>query len=379
MSLTSIRILLIDDEESDYLMTRTLLGRIEGTQMEVEWASSFEEGLARLTDVRHDVCLLDYFLEDRNGTDLLRLARSRGVRTPVILLTGKGSRDVDLEAMRAGAVDYLQKGGDDPWALERAIRYAVERHRAQEELRRSEERHRGMFDHLPLGLYRVTAEGDYMEANPSLIRMLEYPDRRTLREVHARNFFVSSLDRIRFQQILDDHGVVLGFESELRTSGGRPIRVRNTARVHRGPAGRVEYVEGSVEEVEGGPSERAPDADAAAFRTLLDHAPTSVLLVEPGGQVRAVSAHFAALVGSDAESLRSRALWELFEVADQAEVARTVEEFTGWEVAHRTLRAGLPSRSGEHLQVVLDLHPVTRRGGALEAVLVFLSHPSPPT
>lgn len=102
-----------------------------------------------LAERRHDVCLLDYFLDRGTGVDLLEQARSQAIRTPIILLTGKGRRDVDLQAMKSGAADYLVKGTGDAEALERSLRYAVERHRAQKALRQSEERHRGMFDHPP--------------------------------------------------------------------------------------------------------------------------------------------------------------------------------------------------------------------------------------
>src|SRR5690606_16479820 len=123
------------------------------------------------------------------GLDLVREAKERRVRAPMIMLTGRGTREVDLEAMRAGAADYLVKGRIDPDALERSIRYALERRRAQEALRDSEERHRGMFDHLPIGLYRATPGGEFMDANPALVRILGYPDPQTLRDVHSRNLF----------------------------------------------------------------------------------------------------------------------------------------------------------------------------------------------
>ena len=68
----------------------------------------------------HDVYFLDYFLEDRTGLDLLKQARDRGITAPIILLTGRGSRAVDMEAMELGASDYLVKGLIDPDAPSQA-------------------------------------------------------------------------------------------------------------------------------------------------------------------------------------------------------------------------------------------------------------------
>jgi signal transduction histidine kinase len=84
---------------------------------------------------RHDVYLLDYRLGQRTGVDLMREAVERGCAGPIILLTGQGDRATDMEAMKAGAADYLIKGQLDAPLLERSIRYAIERHRDRQALR----------------------------------------------------------------------------------------------------------------------------------------------------------------------------------------------------------------------------------------------------
>jgi PAS domain S-box-containing protein len=371
MTPTSIRILLIDDEESAFLMTRALLDQIPDTRMELEWAPSFQEGLDRVSEERHDVCLLDYFLGEQTGIELLRAARSRGVRTPIILLTGKGSREVDLEAMREGAVDYLQKGITDPEPMERALRYAVERHRAQEELRRSEERHRGMFDHLPLGLFRVSAEGEYMEANPALIRILEFPGRDEIRRV-AHDYFVSPGDREEFFETLTDHGVIVGFESALRTSSGRPIRVRNSARVHRGPGGRIEYLEGSVEDVTGRiPAEGTQD-EADAFRALLEEGSAPIAFTDSEGRVRALSRGLRELLGRRRPAPGDQAVWDIFHPDAAADVARDVDELTGGDRDHTERRIRLVDSRGAICWCRVTGIPVATRDGIRTGALFHL-------
>ena len=374
MNRSTLRVLLIDDEESDFLMTQALLGQLEGPTPEVEWASTFDQGLKLLAERRHDVCLLDYFLDRGTGVDLLEQARSQAIRTPIILLTGKGSRDVDLQAMKSGAADYLVKGTGDAEALERSLRYAVERHRAQEALRQSEERHRGMFDHLPLGLYRVTEEGEYIEANPALIRALEFPPKEMLGQVHARNFFVSPRDRERFLDLLREHGVVLGFESGLRTSSGRAVRIRNTARAHRGPSGVVEYVEGTVEDVSSDRPARETAAEAAAFRALRDSQSLGVLFADVGGRV--VDANRAALsfLGTDSRQAQGTSLWDLFEPEDGVRIAAAVEAVTSHaqgsissDVRLPPEGRGLGPRAGQ-----ATLFSVPGGGGESDAILVLI-------
>lgn len=130
-----ITILLIEDDEDDYVITRDLLAEIEVQQFQLDWASSYEEGWHLLQQQRHDVYLVDYILGSRNGLDLLHDAVQAGCKPPIILLTGQSDPSVDLAAMKAGAADYLVKGKMDASLLERSIRYAIERYRVLEELR----------------------------------------------------------------------------------------------------------------------------------------------------------------------------------------------------------------------------------------------------
>lgn len=125
------RILLVEDDEEDYLITRGLLGEIQTWRVKLEWVSSFEAGLEQIEGRRHDVCLIDYRLGARDGLELLRSATERGCGAPMILLTGLDDHEIDMAAMKAGAADYLCKARIDAELLERSIRYALEHHRAQ--------------------------------------------------------------------------------------------------------------------------------------------------------------------------------------------------------------------------------------------------------
>jgi signal transduction histidine kinase len=134
----TIKVLLIEDDEDDYILTRQLLSEVKGGHYDLEWASSYEEGLKVAGQLKHHVCLVDYRLGARSGVELIREARESGLTTPMILLTGQGNHEVDVEAIEAGATDYLVKDETHASRLERTIRYAVElnteRSRAEEAL-----------------------------------------------------------------------------------------------------------------------------------------------------------------------------------------------------------------------------------------------------
>lgn len=119
-----IRVLLIDDDEDDYLLTRDLISELGG-RYSLDWIASYEEGLEAICTETHDVILLDYRLGTRSGIELLREAQAHRCSGPIILLTGQGQSRTDLEALDAGADDYLEKSGLTAAILERSIRYAL--------------------------------------------------------------------------------------------------------------------------------------------------------------------------------------------------------------------------------------------------------------
>jgi PAS domain S-box-containing protein len=126
MKIEMIKVLLIEDDEDDYILTRDLLSEIRSGKYELDWAPSYEAGLKVAGMLEHHVCLVDYRLGERSGVQLIREARELGITTPMVLLTGQGNHDVDVEAIEAGATDYLIKDETQASRLERTIRYAVQ-------------------------------------------------------------------------------------------------------------------------------------------------------------------------------------------------------------------------------------------------------------
>ncbi|GHO81159.1 hypothetical protein KSD_89300 [Ktedonobacter sp. SOSP1-85] len=132
MTIPIIRILLIEDDEEDFILLRKHLSRILGVRYELEWETSYIHGLTRmLEDTQHDLCMLDYRLGAHNGIELLTEARERGYVRPIVLLTGATEGEIDIQALQAGADDYIDKGHLQGELLHRIIRYAIERKKAE--------------------------------------------------------------------------------------------------------------------------------------------------------------------------------------------------------------------------------------------------------
>jgi diguanylate cyclase (GGDEF)-like protein len=131
-----IRLLLIEDSEEDYRRACALLDAARHVSFVIEWAQSAKDALMRLGAGVFDVCLVDQGLPDGAGLELVRAAHDRGFRTPVVMLTGCSTLELDLEAEALGVSAFLDKSRIDATLLERTIRYALARHRQAERLNR---------------------------------------------------------------------------------------------------------------------------------------------------------------------------------------------------------------------------------------------------
>jgi diguanylate cyclase (GGDEF)-like protein/PAS domain S-box-containing protein len=136
-----INVLLVEDDEDDYLITREMLAAQERVRFSVDWCADFRTGLDSILQQRHDVYVIDYRLGAHTGLELVREGFSSGVRAPVIMLTGETNYEIDLEATQLGVTDFLVKHELDSTMLERSIRYAISHYRATCELAFSEQRY----------------------------------------------------------------------------------------------------------------------------------------------------------------------------------------------------------------------------------------------
>ena len=317
----TIRALLIDDDQGDFVVTKGLLSQITHPTIELDWVPTFEEGHDAIANGGYDIYLVDYFLEDRTGLDLLREAARHHLQAPVIMLTGRGSHEVDIEAMQAGAADYLVKGQIEPEDLERSIRYALDRMEAERARKRRAPS--GFKRRAPS---RCTPEGEFLDANPALVRILGYPDPASLKSLYASTFYVSDEDAEMFEARLKEFGIVRGFETRVRGVDGRTIRLRNTARIHRDTDGNVSYVEGIIEDVSRERRSLSLNQEAARYRALYECDHVAILTLDPSGEIQDVNPAFRAPSGYGEDELSSVEYAEFFEEGDRAEVCLQLEE-----------------------------------------------------
>jgi PAS domain S-box-containing protein len=174
---SQIKVLLVDDDQDSYILTRHQLSKIPGGNFSIDWASSYDAGLEQIQKGTHDVYLLDYRLGGKTGLDLLREALAAGCKAPIIMLTSENPQ-VDAEAMKLGAADFLSKDKLDSALLERSIRYSVKHFNTLRALRESEARLASFMHHVPCAVFIKNLQGRYVFVN----EMCEKVFRRRLEE-----------------------------------------------------------------------------------------------------------------------------------------------------------------------------------------------------
>ena len=248
-----VKLLLVDDAvfARDFLLS--LLAEVD-SRIELSWRSDYVTGLEALLSGEFDVCLMDYQLGERSGLDLLREAKSKGARLPIIMLTGHGSPELDLEAMHAGAADYLVKGDFTAVSLDRIVRYLLERTRAEDARRDSEERYALAMEGSNDGLWdwRVGEKGIHFSSRWK--RILGYEPAELPDQLNSWFDRVHEDDRFRLTSDFDGHlrdTTTPHFENEhrLKHKDGTWRHVLVRGKAVRDERGRATRMAGSLTDV----------------------------------------------------------------------------------------------------------------------------------
>jgi diguanylate cyclase (GGDEF)-like protein/PAS domain S-box-containing protein len=193
----TVRLLIVEDDEDDYLITSDLLAGQSRVRFVINWASDYEAGLAEIRAQRHDVYLVDYRLGDRTGLELIRVGFANRPVAPVIMLTGLPVAEIDLEAAALGATDFLTKQGLGGEELADSIRHAINHQKAERHALAARSPEDGIWD------WDITANRIY--SSPRLNSLLGYP--KEALEVDPDLWFglVAPEDVSRLRSAIDAH------------------------------------------------------------------------------------------------------------------------------------------------------------------------------
>src|SRR5438477_2088939 len=246
------KILLIEHDPGFTRVVGDMLGRTRELVAEMRSAPGLKDGLSVLARDVFDLVMLDVCVPDGAGLANVSLIKAEAPEIPVIVAGDLDNETVAVEAVQAGAQDYLVKSQLTPGWLERSIRNAIERHRLDMALLSAEEKYHGIFDNLVEGIFQTSPDGRYMMANAALARIYGYasPEEliRNLTNIGER-LYVQKGRREEFVRIMQQHDTITGFESQIYRKDGTVIWISENCRAMRSPNGQLLYYEGTVEDV----------------------------------------------------------------------------------------------------------------------------------
>jgi PAS domain S-box-containing protein len=188
----------------------------------------------------------------------------------------------------------IKKDGEERWlemyvtvieyngkpAIQASFLDITDRQEADIKLQESEARYRGLFDELPIGLYRTSTEGDIIDANPALIKLLGAEDKETLLKMNASDFYVNRREREQYEAKLGKESIVTGHDVEFKRLDGKVIWVHDTFRAIRDESGTIHYYEGSLEDItERVQAEQALMERERRYRALFEHTNDAVFII----------------------------------------------------------------------------------------------------
>jgi len=138
-----IHVLLVEDNPGDARLVFELVGEVDPAGFEINHVSRLSEAMSFLESGEQDIVLLDLSLPDAHGLRTVKEILSHFPALPIVVLSGMDDEDIAVQAVQAGAQDYLVKGMGDGNLLIRSLRYSIERKQTEERLS-----YLAQFDHL---------------------------------------------------------------------------------------------------------------------------------------------------------------------------------------------------------------------------------------
>jgi PAS domain S-box-containing protein len=176
------------------------------------------------------------------------------------------------------------------------------------ELKAVEAQFRHLFESVPVGIFRTKpGVGEILDANPALVKILGFPDEELLRKRKASSFYINPDDRRRWEKQIAEEEVIRGFETQFQRLDGRIIWVRLSSRAIRNHTGKVEFYEGTMEDItERKHAQQALAASEERYRLFFENISDVILHIDPQLRLVDVSPSIEKHLGYNPDDLKGK-------------------------------------------------------------------------
>jgi phosphoserine phosphatase RsbU/P len=311
-----MKILLIEHDPGFARYVGEMLGQSRELSAEMRPAADLRAGLSELRTDAFDAVLLDICVPDGAGLGSIPLIKTQAPQLPIIAAGDADDEILALEAVHAGAQDYLVKSQLTPAWLERSLRYAIERHRLDRALLEAEEKYHSVFDHLVEGIFQTTPEGRYVMANAALARIYGYASAEELIQGLTdigRRLYVEAGRRDEFIRLMQEHDTITDFESAIYRKDGSMIWISENCRAIRDVRGRLLYFEGTVEDItQRRQTEESLRASEALYHSLVETLPQNILRKDLQGRFTFANQQFCRILGRSLADIVGKTDFDFF-------------------------------------------------------------------
>jgi PAS domain S-box-containing protein len=332
MNREPIHILLVESSAThSEIIRKSIESGTEQAQLTV--VQRLSEARVHLNESNPDLAIIALHLTDGKGIELLPEDKETAAY-PVVIMTNRGDEQAAVEAMKAGALDYVVKSpatmADMPHLIERSLRewsHITERRRAKKELQDSEEKLRSFFESAASGMAIVSPEGKALKVNPTFCRISGYSDS----EVLKKNILEVTHpdDRAQTQRLYGElrsgHRRVIDYEKRYLCKDGSVTWGHATVASVFGPDDTLKYFAANVQDItERKQAEEALRQSEQKFRTVFNNAAAGMVTLSPGGQFLGVNDAFCNFIDYSGDEL-SRL--QVPDITHPADLERTEENY----------------------------------------------------
>ena len=201
----TIRVLYAEHNQADVDLTLRYLKKV-APHIRTDVVSLGATVLNRLSTAeqrKYDLLLLDYRLPGMNALEVVKEINQAGINIPIILTTGHGDEEIALQALKLGAHDYVVKSEGYLLRLPSILENAV----YQKRLADQESRYRTLFQNIPIGLFNLKTDWQYVDANPTLIEMFGFESLDDFQSQNPEEMFSDPADLESLIRELEEFGI----------------------------------------------------------------------------------------------------------------------------------------------------------------------------
>ena len=282
-------ILVVDDHEDNLILVSIILQSM-GNNNIIE-AQYGELAIQKAIDTIPDLILLNIILPDISGFEVFETLKNneKTKNIPVIFLSAKTDKTDITKSFALGAADYITKPFNEA-ELKARVGIHLELRKSKNTLIESEEKYRGLFNGIPIGLYRTQPNGKMVDANPALVKMLGYPNLETFLKINVKDTFIDIAKRNKELDELKSSGVVINYPFQLYRYDGTIISVTDSARIIKDKKGNPLYIEGSLIDItKQKEAEQALFENEKRYRVYTETMQDVIAIVSVDGELRYIS------------------------------------------------------------------------------------------